>query len=195
MIFREQSIKQAKLVGFLHHEHLLVNLFRDGSGSRDLDAHRLFHVISRDLRDFFRHGCGKEHGLALFWHDSQNFFDLRLKAHVEHPISLIQNQDLNLGKRNRFLLQMIDQASGSRNKNMRAIFDHPDLGSHGCAADQNSGAQSIHLSEFLEGFIHLKREFASREEHQSFSFAYRKALEHRSGKRKSLASSGLGNAD
>ena len=62
---------------------------------------------------FGRHSGGEEQGLSSFREFSQDAFDVRDKAHVEHPVDLVENEYFDLVQVYVSLLHKIQQAPGS----------------------------------------------------------------------------------
>ena len=53
-------------------------------------------------------------------HAAQDAVDLRLEAHVEHPVGLVEDEDADVGERDGAPLQQVVQPAGRRDEDVRA---------------------------------------------------------------------------
>ncbi|VUC19933.1 unnamed protein product, partial [Clonostachys rosea] len=101
------------------------------------------------------------HILAL-----DNATDLRLETHVQHTISLVKDQVLDVAKGNATTLYEIDQSSGSSNKQIAATLNLTELGANIGTTVDDAGSNPGSVGEFARLIINLRNEFSGRGENQ-----------------------------
>jgi hypothetical protein len=81
------------------HLSLLFNVFDllydvqiSGPSSTDVNDDWLDETVFGEVSDSFRHSSGEEEGLSLTLEEAHDIPDVVLKAHVDHPIGLVQTQ-------------------------------------------------------------------------------------------------------
>ena len=119
--------------------HLVCNrLLLDAA---DEHMHSVVHdKLRRDALDFLRPRCGKEERLPLPRQLRHNLLDLRLKAHVQHAVSLVQDQVRDLGHADLLRGDKIVEAARGGNDHLDAALDCTKLGPLWRAAIQASAA-------------------------------------------------------
>src|SRR5207237_8789091 len=98
--------------------------------------------------------------------------DIGAHAHIEHPIRLVQNEDLDLPEVDAFLLDVIQQSARCRDENLDAGAYDRQLLLDVDAAEYAGRTEPGVLAVFLDGFLDLDRKLARRGEDQR---AYRMA--------------------
>jgi hypothetical protein len=68
-------------------ESLLDRLGR--TGQIYLDTHRVAQKLTSESRNRRRYRGREEHSLALTGHAADDLFDVRQKAHIQHPVGLV----------------------------------------------------------------------------------------------------------
>src|SRR5690606_40379566 len=103
--------------------HLVGNL-GDGIGRGvacgNLDLDRLVQIGTTQFADFVAEGSGKQQPLALRGQQPDNAVQVGQKAHVQHAVSLIQDQNADLAEVDGFLLDVVQQAARRGNQNLAA---------------------------------------------------------------------------
>ena len=117
--------KQCAFRVLRHLVRCLNNRFRRGIASRDFDQLGLIQQFIRELFDLVGKCCGEQQILALCrrrqqFHDALDVGD---EPHVEHPIGLVQNQDLDLSEVDALLLDVIEQPARRRDQYLDAGAD------------------------------------------------------------------------
>jgi hypothetical protein len=84
------------------------------------------------------------------------------EAHVEHPIRLIQNQDLDLAQVDGLLLDVVEQPPRRRHEDVDAAAQRVDLGLHAHAAIDQAGLQLNVFAVGADAFFHLCRKLPGR---------------------------------
>ena len=90
----------------------------------------------------------------------------RQKAHVEHAVRFVQRQDLDAREIDSPSSEMIEQAAGGGDDDVRTALQRLDLSRHRHAAEDRNHAQ-VHRSAIRrERLLDLKRELSRRHEHE-----------------------------
>jgi hypothetical protein len=106
----------------------------------DLDTHRVTLKLARQGRNRRRHRGREEHRLALAGHTADDLFDVRQKAHIQHPVGLVQHENLQVLKAHVLAAHMIHQAPRRGDDDVDApaqfvgLLSHPGSAIHGSAA-------------------------------------------------------------
>ena len=106
--------------------------------------------------------------------------DVRDEAHVEHPVGLVQHEDLDLAQVDALLLDVVEQASRRGDEDLDAAAHDRQLLLDVDAAVDDRRAQVRVLAVGAEGLLDLHRELAGRREDQR---AHRMPRRRRAGVR------------
>jgi hypothetical protein len=68
----------------------------------------------RQLLDLVWHRRREKHRLSLSWYRSNDLPNIRHKAHVEHPISLVEHQELDAREIHRVAMDVVHESSWAR---------------------------------------------------------------------------------
>ena len=90
--------------------------------------------------------------------------ELRLEAHVEHAVGLVEDEDADVGERDGLALEMIDESAGSRDDDGGLGAERAHLRAVGDAADHERRLESG--SEPLGPAVDLLGELPGRRQHQ-----------------------------
>ena len=101
----------------------------------DFDGFGIAHCPSGQLLDFRRNGCREQYRLAGARAAFDDLAHIRHKAHVQHSIRFIQNQDFDLVETQHAPLQLIEQPAGSRHYDIHTLPQHLILTSVSGAAE------------------------------------------------------------
>ena len=89
-----------------------VDGLRDAGGGRgltvDLNGDGVLEHFARELADFRRHGGGEEERLTLRRKHAQDAPDVGEKAHIQHAVGFIQDQDFHPVEASVGLAKMIE---------------------------------------------------------------------------------------
>ena len=102
----------------------------------DLDRLRIVHRPLDEGFDLRRNGGRKQRGVAFaraFFHQPA---DVRQKAHVKHPVGFVEDEKFHLVELQRALLQMVEQAAGCGDYDVRAGLEFVVLLAVAHAADK-----------------------------------------------------------
>ena len=151
-----------------------------------------------ELADLAADGGGEEHRLPDLRQPLEDLGELGLEPHVEHPVGLVEDEDLDLVELRGALLEVVDEPARRRDDHLvvaelRGLVPHPD------AADDDGAADVARLAEALELLGDLERQLARRREDERASGpgagAGRQPLDDREEERGGLAGPGGGDAD
>ena len=86
-----------------------------------LEPRREVRVAARQLADLAVERRREEHRLALVGQHADDPVDLRLEAHVEHPVGLVEDEHLDRVDRDQPAVDEILQAAGRRDEHLRLL--------------------------------------------------------------------------
>ncbi len=89
-----------------------------------------------------------------------------MKTHVEHPVRLVEHEDLDVREVDRLLLEVIEQAARRRDDDVHAAPELVDLGIDPDAAEHDHRLELQVLAVVTDAFLDLGGEFARRREDQ-----------------------------
>jgi hypothetical protein len=130
----------------------------------DADRRRRGQVLSNQVLDARRHRRTEQDGLACRGGPVENRLDVLGKAHVQHFVRLIENDNLKVREIESPTREMVDRPSRRGNDNVDATLQRFDLADdRSTAVDrQNSGADVA--SVLVDRFGDLDRQFTRRDE-------------------------------
>jgi hypothetical protein len=171
--------------------------FRRRAARADLDGFGTVHRPLNERFDLRRNGGGKQRRVPrarAFFHDVPH---VGQKSHVEHPVSFVEDEKLNLVQTQRALLQMIEQSSGRGDDSVGAGFQFVVLFSVTDAAEDDGGFQIGETRIIADGRFDLRGEFARRfeNEHARTGRVRAELRENGQRERRGLAGAGLRTAD
>src|SRR5690606_34527038 len=82
-------------------------------GGLGADVHRVAHVHAGQAHDRGRHGGGEEHRLTGLGSHPDELLDVGQEAEVEHLVSLVEHERVDVGKVEGATVGQVDEASGS----------------------------------------------------------------------------------
>ena len=95
--------------------------------------------------DVVREGGGEEQRLALAGEQAHDLADVRDEAHVEHPVGLVEDEDLDLAEVHRALADVVQQPARSGDEDLDAAPEQLDLRVDPGAAVDDRRAQGAGL--------------------------------------------------
>lgn len=103
-----------------------------------------------------RHRCGEEERLALLRQAAPDVPDLLGEAHLEEAVRLVEHGHLHRLERHPFHLgQVVQQAPGRRDENVRVRSEFRELGLEGVASDEEADPQVREFGEVAGEFVRL----------------------------------------
>ena len=123
-----------------------VHLLRDQLGglvaARDLDQHRRVQEPVGDRLDLVAEGGGEEQALLLLRQHREHLLDVVDEAHVEHPVGLVEDEDLDVREVERALAVVVEQAPRRGDEDVDAAAQLVDLRLHADAAEHHHAARA-----------------------------------------------------
>ena len=160
-------------------------------GRHVLVAARVARVGAGDLAGVALERRGEEQRLALARRQRDDAVDGRAEAHVEHPVGLVEDEDLDVLERDRAALEDVLQAAGRGDDDVRAAGALHLALDAGAAVDGGDG-QRAGVRDVVHVVDDLQRELARRGEDQRGGAAIGRleALDDRHGEGERLARAG-----
>ena len=160
-------------------------------------------VVEERLReplDFRRHRRREEQGLARERDEAADPLDVRDESHVEHPVGLIDDEDLDAREEELAALEMVEQPARRADENVDAARDLRVLVAERDAADEQREVELVVHPIAGEALLDLGGEFPrrlkdQRARHPRAGAALFEAREHGQRERGGLAGAGLGDAE
>ena len=192
--------QQELLVALLDEIQALVDAVH-GAGHRvHLDEGGVVQDASRQLLDLLGHGGAEHQVLALGGQLGDDLFHVMHKAHVQHPVGLVQHEDLDVGEVDEALPHQVVQAAGAGDEDIDALLEGRDLRGLAHAAKDHGAALVQILAVQLKALADLQRQLAGGGQDQGtdgpflFGRGRRQAVQHGQRKGCGLAGARLGAA-
>ena len=131
---------------------------------RDLDRGRVAQDATRQAPDVVREGRREHQVLASRREQRDDLLDVGQEAHVEHPVGLVEDEDLDLAEVGDLLADEVEQPPGRRDEDLDAAAQGLDLGVHRDAAVDDGRAQRDGPAVGPDALVDLHRELARRHE-------------------------------
>ena len=152
-----------------------------------LEPRRVLRVGARELGDLAVERRREEHRLALARHAPEDLLDLRLEAHVEHPVGLVEDEDADAVEREHAAVEEILEPAGCRDEDVGAARALR-LGAERRAAVDRRDAKPLRRGECRDLGGDLKGELARRhEDERRRRVARLRPLDDRNRERERLA--------
>ena len=107
-------------------------------------------------------------------HLVEDLLDLLLESHVQHPIGLVQDEEARGVETERPLAQVIQDASGRPDDDVRPLLEPVDLPGHRVAAVDRQDPHARSLAEAAELVRHLHAQLARRAEDERLHAGHRR---------------------
>ncbi len=149
----------------------------------------LQHLL-RELRDRRRHRRREEQRLAPRGKVLEDAADVGQEAHVEHPVRLVEDEDLEAGELRVREAEVVEEAPGRRDDHVDAAPERVLLRAHADAAEDGRAGHRRVDGELLQVLVDLRGELARGREDQRARRAARlghEAVEDREDERGRLA--------
>ena len=171
-----------------------------GGGTRHFHLDRIVQEGVDDAPYLRRHGRGEEQRLARERHQLADALDVGNEAHVEHPVGLIDDQELDAGHQQPSALVMVEQAPGRRDQHVGAAHQLGVLIVERYAPDDERDVELVIDAVFGEVVLDLGGELTrglkdERARHACAGAALFEHGQHRQHEGGGLAGAGLGDAE
>ena len=141
--FPPQHVDQdCRLRGAVDTNNALLYAFNRRGDRRYRDLDRVAQHARGKFCDGARHGRRKHQHLPLDRKLGDYLTDIVDKAHVEHPVGLVENEAFDLAQSKRIALDEIKQPAGRCDKNIDTVKQRANLSAHRYAADRQRGSQA-----------------------------------------------------
>ena len=170
--------------------------FGGGTAEADLDGDGVTQHPGGQSFNLRRYGGGEKQGLPFGRAETDDFFDVRKEAHVQHPVHFVEDQVGEMGQVDFALIHEIKEPAGGRHHDVDAALDlftlatiaHPPVDQ----ADLEAGV----LGELSQGLSDLVRQLPRRLQDEGAEPArFFQMLEDGKGEGGGFAGAGLGGAD
>ncbi len=138
-------------------DHLLHPL-RGGVAAGHFDEGGAVQQPVGQLLDFVREGGREEQVLTPLGQQGQHLADVADEAHVEHPVGLVQHQDLDLGEVHGVLAHVVQQAPGGGHEDVHSAAQPLDLRVDLHPAEDDGGLQGQVFAIGVHALAHLGRQ-------------------------------------
>ena len=132
----------------------------------DLDLGRIAEDGPRQPPDLVRERRREHQVLPSRRQELDDPLDVRQEAHVEHPVGLVQDEDLDLAEVRHPLADEVEQAARRRYEDLHAGAERLDLRVHRDPAVDDGRAERDRPAIRPDALVDLHRELAGRDEDQ-----------------------------
>ena len=126
----------------------------------------ILDVPHRKLPDVVRHGGGEEQRLPRCRHPFQDLPDVRQKAHVEHAVRLVNDEDFDPEQVDFTLFREIEQASRAGHGDFGPLAELLDLGILVHPAVNGDALEFRRPAQPVDGLVDLFRQLPCRGDNQ-----------------------------
>jgi hypothetical protein len=163
---RQRLLQCRSFRAAIEEHHALVNFPDTGLFRSHIDSEWIGQQPLREFDNSRRHRGGKEQRLSIIGQSTDDAFQVGQKAHIHHSVRFIKHKDLQFIQLDIPLIHQIQQASGSGNHDMGALFCSLNLLMRADTTKHlaNTNGQMSAIS--LETVGNLNRQFASWSQYQ-----------------------------
>ncbi len=162
-----QHLKHEVLLGlFTYEADGLLDLLRRRALRRDADLFGVMQHGLRKLGDLRRHGRREEERLPLLGQTGLDLANVADEAHVQHTVSLVEDESFDLREIDVPLLHQVEQAPRAGHQNIEPLIEHLDLGLLRNAAVDHTGAELDILAIHRKTLGHLTGELTGGSQHE-----------------------------
>ena len=172
----------------------------DGRGAAAADLHHngVVKDLGRQSGDHRRHRGREQQRLFPGRQSGHDPFDVRQEPHVEHPVGLVQHQDVDLVEARLVLAHVVEEPAGGGDDEFHAGPQRLLLRPHRRAADHDAAAQRRVVGQGQQHVVDLLSQLARWSQNQRLGDVMRLAeelMEDRQQEGGGLAGAGLGRGD
>mmetsp|Transcript_54423 Transcript_54423/g.126940 ORF Transcript_54423/g.126940 Transcript_54423/m.126940 type:complete len:245 (+) Transcript_54423:506-1240(+) len=167
----------------------------------DLNLDRIAEEFSSQPTDGHGPGRCEEHGVPVGTGDPlQDLSDLRLEAHVQHPIGFVQHELAHVSQLQLVAFEEIIDTPRRSDDSMDAVPQRPSLRAFGSTAIAASGSQAARSAKLHRFFLNLDSKFSRRSHDQQLrasgaNLALNQVVEGGQQEAKGLTAAGCSDAD
>ena len=176
--------------------HDLGHFLRRGVATGHFDQRRIMQDAVGERFDLGRVGRREHEVLTTRGEDLEDLADVVNEAHVEHAIRFVEDKNLDIGKVDRSLTDVIEETTGRGHEDVDAATESVDLGIDPYPAEDHGRAEVQAFAVAGHTRADLGGEFACRREDEAARTlrtraAFRETLEHRQSEGGGFARTGL----
>ncbi len=125
LLLAQKPKEKTELLVLGNVKDLLLHRIHGHTLGIDLDLHRVVHVLPRDVQDPRAQGSAVEHGDPLFFRRqlAEDFANVRVEAHVEEPIRLVNDGNPEHAEVELFRLIEVEETARRRNNQVDALLE------------------------------------------------------------------------
>jgi len=162
----QQVQKQLGLALFVDRDDPLLDAAGRHVARADFDAQRVVEHLLGQQADRVRKGRREQQGLTLFRQGAVDITQLFGEAQVEHAVSFVEDQGLQLVELDRFLAIEVQQTARCGHQYINAFAHFHHLRVDADTAVHRVGAQRQVFGVLANAFVNLFGQFAGRHQHQ-----------------------------
>ena len=194
--------QQRLLLGLVDEGHVLLDALGGGRVRGDFDAHRIDDELLAEVLDRLGHRRREEQALAGLGQQVGHALQRMDEAEVHHLVGFVEHEDLGAAKRQRALVDQVEQAARRGDKDVDARHQ-----TAGLLAHRHATEHAVHRHVEIAGIAlhvvgNLRGQLTRRREHQHAARGWlarlrigRKAVQRRQRERCGLAGAGLRDAE
>jgi len=194
----DQRLEQRALAARVDRMDPMLDEIRGRVLRRDRHLGGVSQQRRREALDLLREGRGEHQALSSRRQQADDAADRREKAHVEHPVGLVEDEDLDRAEIERALRRVVEQPAGRRDDDVHAARERGDLRTDIHSAEQHRVTERQMRAVRGDAVRDLRRELARRRQNQRADAPLagrrrraRKPREDRQRERGRLAGAGL----
>ena len=194
----EETDKEGRLEVLRDGIDLMADCRRGPVGRRHRNADGIAHDRPGERLDFRRHRRGEEEGLSLPREGVDDPADVREEAHVEHPVGLVEDEDLEAAEVDVAAGHVVQKPAWRRDDDIDPCTEGVLLRRHADAPVDRVAADAGALREAAESDLDLRRELPSRREDEgprATGGLLQESVEDRQEEGRRLPRTGLGRPD
>ena len=193
----EHRLEQVELLGHSHGIERVLHRLGGRTTGTDGDLSGVAQAPGGEALDLLGNGCREEEGLPLLGALLHDAADIGKESHVEHPVDLVEDKNLEVGEADLALLHEIEQAPRRGYDDVGSLGKGLALGAITDSAEDDDGVQVGECGKFLESLLHLERQFTGRlqDEAAGLAIGSLEAAEDRKAEGGGLSRACLGGGD
>lgn len=198
----EDMEKKIIFITFVYKKYRLCN---DIDCRRNRSNTNMFWIMQDCFRksdNLIWHRRWEEKSLSSFWNELEKFSDIMDESHIEHSISFIKHENLDMSEVDISLTDKVEKSPWSRDENIDSFRERICLFSLSDTTIDDSISDSAMSSVCSEALSNLDSEFSSRSKNECFDFSFFcwiffriEKLENRYRESSRFSSSGLSTAE